>query len=90
MADSSSVKKVCGIFLGVLDDEDDPETLINVNMVDAEKALRNVENRKKKPDYNPYDDAEEDEYGMVGYVCSVKASGMYSIRLQVRGSNIEN
>ena len=34
-------------------------------MVDAEKALRNVENRKKKPDYNPYDDAEEDEYGIV-------------------------
>ena len=35
-------------------------------MIDAEKALRNIENRKKKPDYNPYDDAEEDEYGMVG------------------------
>ena len=51
---------------GILDDEDDPETLINVNMVDAERALRNVENKKKKPDYNPYDDAEEDEYGMVG------------------------
>ena len=54
------------LFSGILDDEDDAETLINVNMIDAEKALRNVENRKKKPDYNPYDDAEEDEYGMVG------------------------
>ena len=38
-------------------------------MVDAERALRNVENKKKKPDYNPYDDAEEDEYGMVGNRC---------------------
>ena len=55
---------VC-LSTGILDDEDDPETLINVNMVDAERALRNVENKKKKPDYNPYDDAEEDEYGMV-------------------------
>ena len=55
-------------FLGILDDEDDPETLINVNMIDAEKALRNIENRKKKPDYNPYDDAEEDEYGLVGHI----------------------
>ena len=57
---------VCCLSTGILDDEDDPETLINVNMVDAERALRNVENKKKKPDYNPYDDAEEDEYGMVG------------------------
>ena len=56
----------CCLSTGILDDEDDPETLINVNMVDAERALRNVENKKKKPDYNPYDDAEEDEYGMVG------------------------
>ena len=57
---------LCCLSTGILDDEDDPETLINVNMVDAERALRNVENKKKKPDYNPYDDAEEDEYGMVG------------------------
>jgi len=34
-------------------------------MVDNEKAEKNVENAKKKPDYNPYDDAEEDEYGTV-------------------------
>lgn len=51
---------------GILDGDDEPETLINMNMVDNEKAARNVENLKKKPDYNPYDDAEEDEYGMVG------------------------
>ena len=54
------------MLVGILDDDDDPETLVNVNMIDAERALRNIENRKKKPDYNPYDDAEEDEYGMVG------------------------
>ena len=34
-------------------------------MVDDEKADKFVELMKKKPDYNPYDDAEEDEYGMV-------------------------
>ncbi|KAL3873610.1 hypothetical protein ACJMK2_036706 [Sinanodonta woodiana] len=48
---------------GVLDEEDG-ETLINVNMIDDEKAAVNVENKKKKPDYNPYDDGEEDEYGV--------------------------
>ncbi|KAL4237800.1 U4/U6.U5 tri-snRNP-associated protein 1 [Mactra antiquata] len=49
---------------GVLDEEGEPETLVNVNMIDLEKAERYKEDMKKKPDYNPYDDAEEDEYGM--------------------------
>ncbi|KAH3855507.1 U4/U6.U5 tri-snRNP-associated protein 1-like isoform X5 [Dreissena polymorpha] len=49
---------------GILDEEDEAETLINVNMVDSEKADKFVELMKKKPDYNPYDDGEEDEYGM--------------------------
>ena len=48
---------------GVLDEEDD--VLINVNMIDDEKAAKNVENKKKKPDYKPYDEPEMDEYGML-------------------------
>lgn len=32
--------------------------LVNVGLVDKEKAEKNVELRKKKPDYNPYDDEE--------------------------------
>jgi len=35
-------------------------------MVDNEKAEKFVELSKKKPDYNPYDEGDEDEYGMVG------------------------
>lgn len=34
-------------------------------MLDDEVAKKNTENKKKKFDYKPYDDAEEDEYGMV-------------------------
>ncbi|XP_060562043.1 U4/U6.U5 tri-snRNP-associated protein 1-like [Ruditapes philippinarum] len=49
---------------GVLDEGDEAETLVNVNMIDNEKANKFVELMKKKPDYNPYDDAEEDEYGL--------------------------
>ncbi|WAR18739.1 SNUT1-like protein [Mya arenaria] len=49
---------------GILDETDEPETLINVNMVDDEKASKFVELSKKKPDYNPYDEGDEDEYGM--------------------------
>jgi len=49
---------------GVLDDDAD-DTLINVNIVDDEKAARNVENKKKKPGYQAYDDTEFDEYGTV-------------------------
>lgn len=41
---------------GVLDEEED--VLVNVGLVDKEKAEKNVELRKKKPDYNPYDDEE--------------------------------
>ncbi|XP_068607188.1 U4/U6.U5 tri-snRNP-associated protein 1 [Brachionichthys hirsutus] len=41
---------------GVLQEEED--VLINVGLVDKEKAEKNVELRKKKPDYKPY---EEDE-----------------------------
>ena len=49
---------------GVLDEEGG-DTLINVNLVDEEKAEKNLELKKKKPDYNPYDAGDVDEYGMV-------------------------
>jgi len=53
---------------GVLD-EDLDDTLINVNIVDDEKAAKNVENKKKKPGYQAYDDSEFDEYGTVCNEC---------------------
>ena len=46
---------------GVLDEEDD--ALVNVNIIDQEKAAKNVENKKKKPAYKPYE--EFDEFGNV-------------------------
>ena len=46
-------------------DEEGGDTLINVNLVDEEKAEKNLELKKKKPDYNPYDAGDVDEYGMV-------------------------
>ncbi|XP_030074949.1 U4/U6.U5 tri-snRNP-associated protein 1 [Microcaecilia unicolor] len=42
---------------GVLD-EDDSDVLLNVNLVDNEKARRNVELKKKKPEYKPYEEEE--------------------------------
>jgi len=50
---------------GILDEDGDEDTLINVNIEDDERAEKNVENKKKKPDYKPYDEAELDEYGMM-------------------------
>lgn len=44
-----------------LDEDDDADVLVNVNIMDDEKAAKNNENKKKKTDYNPYDDF--DEYG---------------------------
>ncbi|CAN8031451.1 unnamed protein product, partial [Ixodes persulcatus] len=48
---------------GVLDEGDD--VLENVNLVDEERAERNRENKKGKPGYQPYDDTEVDEFGIV-------------------------
>ncbi|XP_033733717.1 U4/U6.U5 tri-snRNP-associated protein 1-like [Pecten maximus] len=48
---------------GILD-EDEDDTLVNVNMIDEELTEKNLENKKKKPDYKPYDEADKDEYGM--------------------------
>lgn len=39
--------------------------LLNVNMVEAEKAAKNVELKKGKPGYNPYEEEEVDELGNV-------------------------
>ncbi|XP_068177640.1 U4/U6.U5 tri-snRNP-associated protein 1 [Antennarius striatus] len=41
---------------GVLQEEED--VLVNVGMVDKEKAEKNVELKKKKPDYKPYEEEE--------------------------------
>ncbi|GFO13185.1 U4/u6.u5 tri-snrnp-associated protein 1 [Plakobranchus ocellatus] len=49
---------------GILDEEQD-DVLINVNIEDDERAEKNVENKKKKPDYKPYDEPQYDEYGMM-------------------------
>jgi len=48
---------------GVLDEEAD-DVLVNYNLMDDEKAEEYVTNKKKLPDYNPYDDGAVDEYGM--------------------------
>ncbi|CAH2324944.1 U4 tri-snRNP-associated 1 [Pelobates cultripes] len=42
-------------------DEDESDVLVNVNMVDKEKADKNVELKKKKPDYKPYEEEESVE-----------------------------
>lgn len=47
---------------GVLDEGDDE--LMNVNINDLERTEKNLENKKSKPAYNPYD-MEQDEFGMV-------------------------
>ncbi|XP_051960514.1 U4/U6.U5 tri-snRNP-associated protein 1-like [Xyrauchen texanus] len=41
---------------GVLEEEED--VLVNVGLVDKEKADKNVELKKKKPDYKPYNEEE--------------------------------
>ncbi|BFZ07471.1 hypothetical protein BsWGS_10510 [Bradybaena similaris] len=49
---------------GVLD-EDESDVLVNVNIEDDERAEKNVDNKKKKVDYKPYDEPQYDEYGMM-------------------------
>lgn len=46
---------------GVLDEDDD--VLVNVNMIDDERYKKNIDNKKKKTAYNPYEDSEFDEEG---------------------------
>ncbi|KAI9243480.1 SART-1 protein, partial [Phascolomyces articulosus] len=41
------------------DDQDEPtDELTNVNLEDKERLQKNLDNKKKKPGYNPYDDEE--------------------------------
>lgn len=50
---------------GVLQEEED--VLVNVNLVDKERAEKNVELRKKKPDYLPYaEDESVDDLAQAG------------------------
>jgi len=58
---------------GILD-EDVDDTLISVNLADDERAARNVENKKKKPGYQAYDDSEFNEYSMVCNVVTCNTS----------------
>ncbi|CAG9863570.1 unnamed protein product [Phyllotreta striolata] len=44
-------------------DEDGDDVLVNVNMIDEEKYRKNIENKKKKAIYNPYEDEEFDDDG---------------------------
>lgn len=41
---------------GVLEEKED--VLVNVGLVDKEKAEKNVELKKKKPEYKPYEEEE--------------------------------
>ncbi|CDW54139.1 u4:u6.u5 tri snrnp associated protein 1 [Trichuris trichiura] len=50
-------------ILEVLDEGED--VLINPALTDYEKWEKNVENRKRKPDYNPFEFDEFDEMGLV-------------------------
>ena len=61
------------LFSEILNEEE-ADTLINVNIVDDERAAENVENKKGKPDYRPYEDTEVDDYGMVGCYSRISSS----------------
>jgi U4/U6.U5 tri-snRNP-associated protein 1 len=52
-------------FLSEVLAEDGDDVLMNINIMDDEAAKRNLDNKKKRPDYNPYDVEEVDEYGML-------------------------
>ncbi|XP_062523165.1 U4/U6.U5 tri-snRNP-associated protein 1-like isoform X2 [Corticium candelabrum] len=46
-------------------DEERGDVLYNINLLDNEKAAKNVELKKLKPSYNPYTDDEVDEFGVL-------------------------
>lgn len=68
---------------GVLQEEED--VLVNVNLVDKERAEKNVELRKKKPDYLPYaEDESVDGLAQAGRAargCEMGALGLFRNRL---------
>jgi U4/U6.U5 tri-snRNP-associated protein 1 len=43
-----------------IDEDEEGDVLVNVNIADDERAAKNVENKKKKPDYKPYEEFDED------------------------------
>ncbi len=45
--------------------DEDEDVLENVNIVDDEKANKNIENKLKRPEYKPYDEPEFDEFGIL-------------------------
>jgi U4/U6.U5 tri-snRNP-associated protein 1 len=45
-------------------EEDQPDELVNVSIVDKEKTLRNLKFKKGKPKYNPYEEFERQQMGL--------------------------
>ena len=46
-------------LVGVLEEKDD--VLINLNLIEAENAARNIELRRNKPAYDPYEEMDTEE-----------------------------
>ena len=59
------ILKGIGNDMDVADEED---VLVNVNVLDQERAAKNMENIKNKPGYKPFDDG-FDEDGNVSSAC---------------------
>ncbi|EHB13772.1 U4/U6.U5 tri-snRNP-associated protein 1 [Heterocephalus glaber] len=70
---------------GVLQEEED--VLVNVNMVDKERAEKNVELRKKKPDYLPYaeDESQKPRSILAKYDEELEGERLHSFRLEQGG-----
>ena len=65
------------VSAGVLQEEED--VLVNVNLLDKERAEKNVELRKKKPDYLPYvEDESVDDLAQAGGQRGHRAGGVGS------------
>lgn len=57
MASPTYVASITLLLAGVLDEGED--TLVNINMLEDEHAKRNIELRKGKPGYQPYDEGQQ-------------------------------
>ncbi|KAG8522610.1 U4/U6.U5 tri-snRNP-associated protein 1 [Galemys pyrenaicus] len=70
---------------GVLQEEED--VLVNVNLVDKERAEKNVELRKKKPDYLPYaeDESQKPRSILSKYDEELEGERPHSFRLEQGG-----
>ena len=44
---------------------EDEDVLVNIDLVDQQKANKNIENKSKRPEYKPYDEPEFDEFGIL-------------------------